>query len=1039
MSDYSTLKTAIDANINTNGNQEITGAVLNSVMNLMVDTIQEQTDEQFAELDGNVGVSDYPEFSASTSYVIGDVVRYNGILYEFTSDHAAGDWLGTDVSETSIKERTDNKLTELESIIGDSSRSFYVPLGSNHSSKSDQIIINGKVGDIIEVSTKSTADASDIAVAFWGYLADGTNDQIAGAKVGETIHITLSKDYEKIGVYVAYNENFSHTITFHAKFALVTGIEQIKSRYGIYAYFASYQVPTFAISDDVVSVTFPSTDLRIYRDSGEVVVETNADGQTFTINYGYKLVINAKTKVIAVKSFREQEPYDIVLLTNNTGGEVVGGLLKPYYDRYVLNRELNLRGYFTGPSTPIITRGNNYDYTIVMPENSGLRIYGNSGILTNIPIATLGKEYHVESLSSLVYSLDTNVVQVKRAESKTEFDIVLFETLGTGDPLGVISQYYQPKFQLEKQQTLLDNRSQIVTYFSSASKPTFNFLEDNSVVVTLPSAGGSLRLYDRKDNTIKGITILQDERVFTIPLYSALIVDVTEGKLKIIDLTDSEIQSNDTYILLFNKSVGIGEGLFSAYFNKFIEQRNTWSIQDSYSNYDNNISVEHGAITIRNGFSLVNGIGRYGIKCTNDYIIKSLDDVNGTRVTRTFVYIDTFILGATTYLDGENAKNVFVIKSTQEANSSGRYLLFATFYYQTPCGGMIDVYRNSINGSVLNLYKNKIQERNQCKFRSDFNCLLFSDIHASTSNLQRIVELANNWGSNYIDVILNGGDTASNQVTDGYDWYNQLVDKSSIDVLAAAGNHDEWINENWNWAESSIVYNAIVAPIVSKVDGLVQPTNAATEGKLYYYKDYGKVRVIVLEPTSYGTTIPYWDSAQNVWMQSILEDARVNGLAVICMAHPPFAKEDGKIDESITFNSWAGYRIDVVDDKTSMQHDPLAVVDEALTNIDSFINNGGKFICWIAGHTHLDYFVQSMSHPKQVMFVTASANYARSKDCEPSSDKSSPMYDCMTYIGIDLDKSWLKILRVGRNLDGFLREKNVLVYDLNNHRVITNW
>ena len=43
------------------------------------------------------------------------------------------------------------------------------------------------------------------------------------------------------------------------------------------------------------------------------------------------------------------------------------------------------------------------------------------------------------------------------------------------------------------------------------------------------------------------------------------------------------------------------------------------------------------------------------------------------------------------------------------------------------------------------------------------------------------------------------------------------------------------------------------------------------------------------------------------------------------------------------------------------------------------------------------------------------------------------------YIGIDLDKMWLKILRIGKNLDGFMREKNVLVYDLVNQKVITNY
>ena len=39
MSNYNSLKTAIDANIKQNGKQEITGPVLNSVLNAMVNTL----------------------------------------------------------------------------------------------------------------------------------------------------------------------------------------------------------------------------------------------------------------------------------------------------------------------------------------------------------------------------------------------------------------------------------------------------------------------------------------------------------------------------------------------------------------------------------------------------------------------------------------------------------------------------------------------------------------------------------------------------------------------------------------------------------------------------------------------------------------------------------------------------------------------------------------------------------------------------------------------------------------------------------------
>lgn len=62
---------------------------------------------------GNTGVDEYPVFSASKQYVAGDVVLYEGRLYNFIALHAAGAWVGTDAVETSIKDQTDSKLAKL--------------------------------------------------------------------------------------------------------------------------------------------------------------------------------------------------------------------------------------------------------------------------------------------------------------------------------------------------------------------------------------------------------------------------------------------------------------------------------------------------------------------------------------------------------------------------------------------------------------------------------------------------------------------------------------------------------------------------------------------------------------------------------------------------------------------------------------------------------------------------------------------------------------------------------------------------------------
>lgn len=53
-------------------------------------------------LEKNTGIDEYPEFDEGSTYSAGDVVSYNGLLYKFTTDHAAGAWTGTDAEETDV-------------------------------------------------------------------------------------------------------------------------------------------------------------------------------------------------------------------------------------------------------------------------------------------------------------------------------------------------------------------------------------------------------------------------------------------------------------------------------------------------------------------------------------------------------------------------------------------------------------------------------------------------------------------------------------------------------------------------------------------------------------------------------------------------------------------------------------------------------------------------------------------------------------------------------------------------------------------------
>lgn len=62
-----------------------------------------------------VGLDTYPVFSDTKPYVKGEIVNYGGLLYEFTADHEAGAWIGTDARDTSLRgevRNIDNSIME---------------------------------------------------------------------------------------------------------------------------------------------------------------------------------------------------------------------------------------------------------------------------------------------------------------------------------------------------------------------------------------------------------------------------------------------------------------------------------------------------------------------------------------------------------------------------------------------------------------------------------------------------------------------------------------------------------------------------------------------------------------------------------------------------------------------------------------------------------------------------------------------------------------------------------------------------------------
>ena len=105
-----------------------------------------------------------PDFSTSNTYYAGDYVWYNGTLYRFTANHAAGSWTGTDAAAAVIG----NDLGDLKSAIDD------LPEGKYHSSSVTNDRYLNSEGELISQVGWSVSDFLKIGQNAKYFMPSGT-------------------------------------------------------------------------------------------------------------------------------------------------------------------------------------------------------------------------------------------------------------------------------------------------------------------------------------------------------------------------------------------------------------------------------------------------------------------------------------------------------------------------------------------------------------------------------------------------------------------------------------------------------------------------------------------------------------------------------------------------------------------------------------------------------------------------------------------------------------------------------------------------
>lgn len=302
------------------------------------------------------------------------------------------------------------------------------------------------------------------------------------------------------------------------------------------------------------------------------------------------------------------------------------------------------------------------------------------------------------------------------------------------------------------------------------------------------------------------------------------------------------------------------------------------------------------------------------------------------------------------------------------------------------------------------------------KVTQSLTFLWFTDIHADQTALERIVEFRDNYVTSIEDTICTG-DMVHVRYVDGMNFWNAVDGAESI--MMCIGNHDAWKPDDTTRATQAEQYSQYFSPYIANW-GSIQ----IDSGKTYYYKDYTEknVRLIMINCMLQGDD----ETAQEAWFTATLASAKTAGLSVLIGSHyPPIGT---KIDSNFT-NHDVGQNVNT------------SLADFYADAVQSFIEDGGEFICYLVGHWHCDVFCKGRTYENQYTIImdAATPSYANKWGNDNVRVIGTKSEDLANLIVIDTASKAVKIVRVGADMDRYLRTRNCFSFNYLTGEIITDW
>lgn len=375
--------------------------------------------------------------------------------------------------------------------------------------------------------------------------------------------------------------------------------------------------------------------------------------------------------------------------------------------------------------------------------------------------------------------------------------------------------------------------------------------------------------------------------------------------------------------------------------------------------------------------------------------------------------------------------------------------------------------------SLLANLKNNIDPMTIRPYGDDnLTLLFFSDLHACATPLERIGKFAEEYcidnNIKYIDAVVAGGDNV-NRATDNYTFWEQCGARSFLPVV---GNHELLIPEDKvstgeyqtpqingvNVAINSMPYSAKFvyerefAPFLSATN-----FTSIVENKCYWYKDFANAKIrligiddyhwkespIRLTDNTLANEYPDGETLDNgeqlEWFENTLASAKSLGYSVIVVHHAP-ARFDSPIQCSFTS---LDFQNNIATDPTSPSGAPYT--KEPFEAVQSFIDGGGKFICWLTGHLHQDAVGVVKGYTDQFQMTIDTARYGYDSEGRSLGNglghnahiPETTSADCMNIVSVDTYHKQLSLVRIGSNYDRRGRHIGTFVWDYEHKQMLS--